>query len=126
MKMNLNQITLPSLNIQQSVEFYQGMGFNLIVLTDDYARFESSLGDATFSLHKRSKLAGICSATLYFEVESVQATVKELEAAGYEFEQQTCDQTWLWTEAYLRDPGGTRICIYHAGENRKNPPWRIN
>ena len=35
------------------------------------------------------------------------------------------DQRWLWREAYLRDPAGNVICIFHGGENRRNPPWRV-
>jgi hydroxymethylpyrimidine/phosphomethylpyrimidine kinase len=35
------------------------------------------------------------------------------------------DQRWLWREAYLRDPAGNVLCIYHAGTNRRFPPWRI-
>jgi hydroxymethylpyrimidine/phosphomethylpyrimidine kinase len=35
------------------------------------------------------------------------------------------DQRWLWREAWLKDPAGNEICIYHAGENRRLPPWRI-
>jgi hydroxymethylpyrimidine/phosphomethylpyrimidine kinase len=32
---------------------------------------------------------------------------------------------WLWREARLRDPSGNEICLYHAGANRRFPPWRI-
>jgi hypothetical protein len=32
---------------------------------------------------------------------------------------------WLWREARLRDPDGHRVCLYRAGQNRKNPPWRL-
>ena len=32
---------------------------------------------------------------------------------------------WLWREARLVDPSGNVICLYHAGENRLNPPWRV-
>ena len=35
------------------------------------------------------------------------------------------DQPWLWREARLQDPSGNVICRYHAGENRLNPPWRV-
>ena len=35
------------------------------------------------------------------------------------------DQAWLWREARLADPSGNVICIYHAGENRRFPPWRV-
>ena len=35
------------------------------------------------------------------------------------------NQEWLWREAYTSDPNGNRICLFYAGENRKNPPWRV-
>ncbi len=35
------------------------------------------------------------------------------------------DQRRLWREAYLSDPDGNTICLYHAGKNRLHPPWRI-
>ena len=35
------------------------------------------------------------------------------------------DQPWQWREARLRDPDGNRLCLFHAGENRLNPPWRL-
>lgn len=41
------------------------------------------------------------------------------------FDTPPTDQRWLWREAYLKDPAGNRICIFHAGENRRYPPWRI-
>jgi hypothetical protein len=25
----------------------------------------------------------------------------------------------------LRDPDGNILCLYHAGDNRRNPPWRL-
>lgn len=34
-------------------------------------------------------------------------------------------QPWLWREARLRDPAGNPICLFHAGERRMNPPWRL-
>ena len=62
----------------------------------------------------------------YFEVRSVADVVKDLKQLGFVFEKESVAQEWLWTEAYLRDPSGNLICLYHAGENRKNPPWRMN
>jgi hypothetical protein len=35
------------------------------------------------------------------------------------------DQSWLWREAEIFDPGGNRILIFRAGSNRIDPPWRI-
>jgi hydroxymethylpyrimidine/phosphomethylpyrimidine kinase len=34
-------------------------------------------------------------------------------------------QSWLWREAWLRDPAGNAVCLYHAGANRRFPPWRL-
>lgn len=120
----LNQVTLPSTDISASVGFYRTMGFNQIVDAPHYARFEA--GESTFSVHKVDVAAKGEGVVVYFEVDSVPEAVAQLQRAGLEMESDCQDQDWLWTEAYLRDPTGNRICIYHAGENRKNPPWRIN
>jgi hypothetical protein len=41
------------------------------------------------------------------------------------FEHGPIDQSWLWREARLRDPDGHVICLFSAGENRINPPWKL-
>jgi len=35
------------------------------------------------------------------------------------------DMPWLWREAELFVPGGNRILLYWAGDNRLDPPWRV-
>ena len=51
--MNLNQITIPSLELIKSIHFYQTLGLNLIVESlPHYARFECKDGNSTFSIHK--------------------------------------------------------------------------
>lgn len=62
---------------------------------------------------------------VYFEVVDVDETIRSLKKLGIEAELEPADQTWLWREAYLRDPAGNRICVYKAGRNRRYPPWRI-
>jgi hydroxymethylpyrimidine/phosphomethylpyrimidine kinase len=62
---------------------------------------------------------------VYFELEELDATAQQLTAAGLPFESGPRDQPWLWREAYLRDPAGNRICLFHAGPNRHHPPWRL-
>lgn len=42
------------------------------------------------------------------------------------FRQIVDSQRWLWRETYTRDPAGNVICIYHAGANRRFPPWRLD
>ena len=36
------------------------------------------------------------------------------------------DKRWLWREVRLKDPDNNQLILYFAGENRLNPPWRIN
>ena len=50
--MNLNQVTIPSVDVIKSVEFYKKLGLRLIVdASPRYVRFEVPDGEATFSIH---------------------------------------------------------------------------
>jgi catechol 2,3-dioxygenase-like lactoylglutathione lyase family enzyme len=123
--MNLNQVTLPATNVERSAEFYRRLGFIQIVSDlPHYVRFECPDGGATFSLHEvRSPQPS--DAIIYFECENLDAVYEKLLSEGIVFEQSPTDQSWLWREAYLRDPDGNVLCLYHAGSNRRFPPWRI-
>ena len=124
--MNLNQITVPVLNIESSIEFYKLLGLKLIVnSTNRYARFECPQGDSTFSLHKVDQLLIGEGVWIYFEVENLDEIFMDLRNKGVEFLTEPTDQTWLWKEAKLLDPDGNTLILYKAGENRKYPPWRI-
>ncbi|MBD1208217.1 MAG: VOC family protein [Ignavibacteria bacterium] len=123
--MELNQVTLPALSIADSVRFYRAMGFELIVNELHYARFKSTVGNATFSVHAVDVLGKSQGFVLYFECESLDEHVTELQSKGFVFSQEPQDETWLWREARLTDPSGNEICLYYAGENRLNPPWRV-
>jgi len=125
--MELNQVTVPCVDYTASVAFYRALGLRQIVNDPpDYARFECPVGGSTFSLHRSAGAARDGGVVVYFELEHLDARVSELKAAGFEFEQEPRDQPWLWREAYLRDPAGNRICLFHAGKNRRNPPWRVD
>lgn len=124
--MNLNQVTVPSRDVARSIAFYQKLGLRLIVHSHaGYARFECMKGEATFSVHLVPEIVNSDGIVVYFELEELDARVKTLEKEGIVFDQQPLDQTWLWREAHLRDPDGNRLILYTAGENRKNPPWRL-
>ena len=124
--MNLNQVTLPVADLDRSVAFYRDMGFTLIVHSPpSYARFECPSGDSTFSLHTVDQPTGNTGVVVYFECEHLDTEVMRLRSAGYEFAQLPTDQRWLWREARLMDPSGNLICLFRAGDNRKNPPWRV-
>jgi catechol 2,3-dioxygenase-like lactoylglutathione lyase family enzyme len=123
--MNLNQVTIGATDVAESVEFYQKLGLRLIVDSiPRYVRFELPDGDSTFSIHHTEKVES-SSTVIYFECSNLDEKVAELKQLGLEFEQDPIDQTWLWREGYLKDPGGNTICLFQAGENRQNPPWRV-
>jgi len=124
--MRLNQVTAAALDLDASIAFYQALGLKLIVKSPRYARFELPQGDATFSLHvSEGPIPRENGPQIYFEVDDVDAEVDRLKRAGVALEREPTHQSWLWYEAWLRDPAGNSICIYHAGENRRHPPWRI-
>lgn len=125
--MRLNQITAPATDLAASIAFYEMLGLRLIVRADHYARFELPKGEATFSLHiTDGDVARANAPQLYFEVNDVDFEVRRLKHAGIAFEQEPKDQTWLWREAWLRDPAGNSLCIFNAGDARRFPPWRID
>jgi uncharacterized glyoxalase superfamily protein PhnB len=79
----------------------------------------------TFSVHHFDEVSTGATPVVYFECENLDDTFAELKQKGVEFDSDPVDQSWLWREAYLRDPDGNIICLYFAGENRLNPPWRM-
>lgn len=123
--MNLNQVTLPALDVAASVAFYRKLGFELIVDAPHYARFKATSGDASFSVHAVDALAAPPQTVVYFECAALDAQVAALQANGVRFESAPRDEPWLWREARLRDPSGNPLCLYHAGDNRLDPPWRV-
>lgn len=124
--MNLNQITVPVVNVEESIKFYEKLGLNLIVKSlPHYARFECDEGDATFSLHQVDKPQKEHGIWIYFEVQHLDDYVNTLIKKGIVFEELPNDKEWLWREARLKDPDNNQLIIYFAGDNRKNPPWRI-
>jgi catechol 2,3-dioxygenase-like lactoylglutathione lyase family enzyme len=124
--MNLNQVTVPSLDLSVSVPFYQKLGLKLIVdAPPHYARFECPDGESTFSIHKTDDLPAGPGIYVYFECENLDKIVAELAGKGIAFEEMPKDKRWLWREARLKDPDGNQLILFHGGENRKNPPWKV-
>lgn len=123
--MELNQVTLPATDVAASIAFYRKMGFEIIVESPHYARFKSVVGDATFSIHAMDATGEPSRTIVYFECPALDEQVATLKAKGIEFAQEPRDERWLWREARLLDPAGNVICLYYAGENRLNPPWRV-
>jgi predicted enzyme related to lactoylglutathione lyase len=124
--MDLNQVTLPTLDVERSIPFYQSLGLELIVHTHPrYARFKLPMGKGTFSIHQVDQLPQGEGVLVYFEVEDLEQTYHNLLEKGIGFSSSPKNQPWLWQEAHLQDPDGNHLVLYHAGENRLNPPWRL-
>ena len=124
--MRLNQVTVPALDLERSIFFYQTLGLKLIVKSPHYARFEVGDGRSTFSLHVTDDASGVANGPhIYLECENLDSRVAELKAGGISFESDPTDQRWLWREAWLTDPAGVKLCLYHAGPMRRFPPWRL-
>jgi catechol 2,3-dioxygenase-like lactoylglutathione lyase family enzyme len=122
----LNHVTLSVSDVARSATFYVRLGLVQIVAAyPDYARLEAAEGETTLSLHRVEHVSPQPSASIHFEVDDVDRTVKALEQAGFRFVSDPIDQPYLWREAILLDPDGNQVFIYHAGENRLNPPWRL-
>ncbi len=125
--MDLNQVTIPSNDVEKSIHFYETLGHKLIVKSlPNYARFECSEGNSTFSLHYTANIISEEGMWLYFEVENVDEVIQKLVALNVNINTFPEDKLWLWREATLFDPFRNKIIIYNAGANRKNPTWRID
>lgn len=125
--MNLNQITIPSLDLNRSIPFYEKLGLSLIVKSlPHYARFVCPDGHATFSIHQTSSLPSGDGIIIYFECNNLDEYVNTLIEKGIVFEELPNDKRWLWREARLKDLDGNQLILFYAGENRIDPPWKIN
>jgi catechol 2,3-dioxygenase-like lactoylglutathione lyase family enzyme len=122
--MDMNQVTLPVADMEACVAFYRLLGFRQIVDTPHYARFACPRGTATFSLSLEAEPFSNGS-VIYFEHQELDELVESLQARGVQFAQPPRDMSYRWREAILYDPSGNKIKLYWAGEDRLNPPWRM-
>jgi predicted enzyme related to lactoylglutathione lyase len=124
--MNLNQVTIYAEKPVETVEFLEKLGLLRIVDSlPRYARLECPDGDSTLSIQSAENVVVTNNIVLYFECDNLDAEVARLKSLGLVFDEDPTDRDWLWRQAYLTDPNGNRICLFYAGENRKNPPWRV-
>lgn len=123
--MKLNQVTVGCVDYDASVKFYEALGLVQIVDSPPhYARFETASGE-TFSIHAVDQVFEP-TGMIYFETATLDDEVAALETKGIIFDTQPTDQSWGWREARLHDPAGNALCLFHGGDNRRFPPWRIS
>ena len=128
--MNLNQVTIYTDKPIETAEFFRKLGLKIIVDSlPRYARLECPDGESTLSIQQgETRPVGSVppnNIVLYFECDDLDAEVLRLKSLGLAFDEDPTDRPWLWRQAYLKDPNGNKICLFYAGDNRKNPPWRV-
>ena len=123
----LNQVTLTGTDYRKSVAFYRAIGLRQVVDSPEngYARFEAA-GGATLSVQIDPEETISPTTAVYLECDDLDERVEQLARSGIPFEHGPRNQPWMWREARLRDPSGNIIFLYHAGEARRFPPWRID
>ena len=90
--MKLNQVTVPSADVNRSVEFYKLLGLELIVFSDaHYARFLCPDGYSTFSVHKVDQQAPGEGVYTYFECDNLDEQVASLVERGVMFDELPSD-----------------------------------
>lgn len=122
----LNHVTVGATDMQRAQRFYESLGLRLIVRTDSYLRFECPEDGSTYSVDRVAVVPANEQVTIYFETPDLDAEYQRLSGAGIVFDQAPQTMPWLWREARLRDPDGHRLCLFHAGEARQHPPWRLS
>jgi hydroxymethylpyrimidine/phosphomethylpyrimidine kinase len=122
----LNQVTVTGKDYAKSVAFYRALGLTQIVDSPDngYARFETA-GGATLSVQCDPDETISPTTAVYLECDDLDERVEKLARSGLAFEHGPRNQPWMWREARLRDPDGNIVFLYHAGEARRFPPWRM-
>jgi catechol 2,3-dioxygenase-like lactoylglutathione lyase family enzyme len=104
--MNLNQVTLPAVDVAAAAAFYQCLGLRLIVdALPRYVRFECPEGDCTLSLEQVPGRGVESGPVVFFECQRLDETVGRLRAAGILFDTVPTDQPCLARDLVAR-PGG--------------------
>jgi hydroxymethylpyrimidine/phosphomethylpyrimidine kinase len=124
--MMLNHVTLPADDYAASLGFYQALGLTQIVAAPPrYARFEMD-GGATLSFEVMADGGKAGRAEIYLHCPDVDAAHAAAASRGVVFDYAPRDESYLWRCARATDPAGNLIFLYHAGDNQRFPPWRID
>jgi catechol 2,3-dioxygenase-like lactoylglutathione lyase family enzyme len=122
--MRLDHVTVATHDVERAIAFYRTLGLELVVHSPHYARFVCPEGRSTFSVHLTADPVAT-STVVYFECDDLDDRVRALAAAGLVFHSGPTERPWLWREARLADPDGNPVCLFHAGTNRIDPPWKV-
>lgn len=122
--LEFNHAMIYTRKMGRALAFYRDLlGF---VVVDEYpgayVRLKSRKGRTTIALHvldEGQRLdPGAAGSRLYFEAQDLDGLCRRLKRRGVRFQQNPKDMPWGWRHAYLRDPDGHEISLYHAGAKR--------
>ena len=114
-------------DVPRALAFYRdGLGFEIVEEMEGYARLRAPNGTGTIGLHRLAgeeqqmdtKAEGL---RLYFEATDVDHVCVRLAKLGFRIDAPPRDMEWGWRHAYLKDPDGHEISVYHAGDLRFRP-----
>ncbi len=124
--MRLNQVTVATHDVERSIAFYRALGLELIVHAAHYARFVCPDGRGTFSVHRTAE--PVASTTVvYFECDDLDANRRV--ACRRPACASTAGRPTSRGDGARRGcaiPTATPICLYFAGVDRIDPPWRVD
>jgi Glyoxalase/Bleomycin resistance protein/Dioxygenase superfamily len=95
--MNLNQVTLPAVDVGPAVDSYRRLGLRLLV--EDlprHAHLELPNSEGTLSIEQASEPAADHGPVVHLECEGLDQTVRQLRAMGIRFDGLPIDRPWLW------------------------------
>lgn len=113
--MELNELTRFTDDVEEHAEFYRSLPGAEEVASGDGISIVS-VGGVTVLVHETYDAEGDDLPPedhVSFEVEDLDATVADLEAAGLELEREPEEYDW-GRSAYLRDPDGRQIELAEA------------
>jgi len=124
---DFNHAMLYTGNVAASLKFYVDLlGFKVVEIFEwekrpVYARLKASRGTGTLALHlpePGAKVPTSDGVRLYFEVPQLEKFCQKLSDAGVVIRKPPKLMPWGWMHAYLDDPDGHEISVYHAGAKR--------
>jgi len=83
----------------------------------NYARFECPNGNSIFSIHQTQTLPKGDGIHVYFECENLDEEVENLRQAELNLRKSNGSR--------LKDVDGNQLILFYGGENRLNPPCKI-
>ncbi len=114
-------------DVARSQAFYRdALGFRVVdEYPGAYARLVAPAGGSSIALHclePGQRIDPACQGLrLYFEVVGLERFCRALASRGVVLDQPPRLMPWGWKHAYLKDPDGHELSLYHAGAARLRP-----